>query len=103
MSIQDFGAPPTIQIPQDAASGAQGPTPGPPDAGGGDPVSLLQQMTDIANAYMQAEPDAEDKLQGAKILQLIHQLLAKNQADAEQQQGGTVTPRIARKAEALGP
>ncbi len=83
--------------------GAGGPPGGPPpDAGGGGPdaakaLDLIQQIVDLAQQYLQAEPDQEDKLQGTKLLQLAQQLLAKDQQDRDQAMGGS-NQRILRKA-----
>jgi hypothetical protein len=83
------GAPPGL--PPDA-----GP---PPDQGGGgsQPLDLLKQLVDMIQQYLQAEPDEEDKLEGAKMLQLAQKLLAKDQQDNDAAMGGA-NQRILRKA-----
>ena len=76
------------------------PPPGGPPSGGGDPgqaLDLIKQIVDLVQQYLQAEPDEEDKLQGAKLLQLAQQLLAKDQQDRDQAMGGS-SQRILRKA-----
>src|SRR4051812_27877810 len=61
------------------AGAGGGPPPGPDQGpGGGDPVAVLGQILDLANQYLQVEPDEEDKLTMQKITTLIQQLKAKD-------------------------
>lgn len=87
--------------------GPQGPPPGPPTQGppqGGPsgseraPIQILKQMIDLANQYMQVEPDAEDKATMAKLLQTLHQYLAKDQQDTAQAIGSPAVQRVLRKS-----
>jgi hypothetical protein len=66
-------------------------------AGGDDPVAILTQMLDLANQYLQVEPDEEDKLTMQKMTTLIQTLKAKDQADTETAMGGG-NQRLMRKA-----
>jgi hypothetical protein len=68
-----------------------------PDQSSGQPVDILKQIVGLIQQYLQAEPDEEDKLQGAKLFQLAQQLLAKDQQDHDQAMGGS-SQRILRKA-----
>jgi hypothetical protein len=85
-------------------SGPPGPDPsmmgGPPDQGGGedDPISILQQMLDLADNYGQVEPDDEDKLLMEKARTLLQQLLAKDQKDQDGLMQGKLSPSAMRKA-----
>ena len=60
-------------------------------------MQVLTQILDLANQYLQVEPDEEDKLTMQKITTLIQQLKAKDQQDQEQAMGGA-NQRIIRKA-----
>ncbi len=59
----------------------QGPPPSPQSGGERDAIDLLKQMIDLANQYIQVEPDAEDQATMAKLLATLHQYLGKDQAD----------------------
>lgn len=103
-----------MMMPQDMSQG--GPPPGfpgaggpvdqgggfPPDQGGSpedQPIDLLKQMIDLAKSYLDVEPDEEDKATMTKVLQLLQQYLAKDQADAQAAMGGNPTiARVLRKA-----
>ena len=76
------GAPPPDQAPQ---------------GGGEQPVEQLRKLVSDLQAYINAEPDEEDKLEGTKALQIIQKLLAKDQQDRDQAMGGS-SQRILRKA-----
>lgn len=90
---------------------AQGPPPGPPQGpqGGGSPaegpaLQVLKQMIQLAHQYMQVEPDQEDKATMAKVLMMLQQYLAKDQADQDNMMGGAMQPRLLRKvAGNMGP
>lgn len=87
--------------------GPGGPPPGmggppPPDPGGGGspedkPVDILKQMIELAQNYMQAEPDEEDKATMAKVLANLQQYLAKDQQERDQAMAGQMNPRVLRK------
>ncbi len=99
MSIQDFGAPPTIQIPSDAPGDPTAPQPSP--AGGdlpSDPVEAAQDIVDRILNYMQIERDHQDKASAAGGLKIFQALLAANQQQQDQQVGGQLNPRALRKA-----
>ncbi len=71
-----------------------GPQQGPPQAGGGgerEALSILRQMIDLAQNYIQAEPDPEDKATMAKVAATLHQYLAKDQADTNKLLGNQGT------------
>lgn len=79
----------------------QGAPQGPPGQGGPEdqPVDLLKQMIDLAKSYLDVEPDEEDKATMTKVLQLLQQYLAKDQADQQAAMGGNPTiARVLRKA-----
>ncbi len=60
--------------------------PGPPEEGGGavkDPVEALRILVDGLKAYLEIEPDDEDKNQAAQCLAKLQALLAKNQKQEE--------------------
>lgn len=89
-----------------AGAGGGGMMPGaPPDQGstGGaspedSPIEILRQMIDLANQYLQAEPDEVDKSQVAKILAQLQSVIAKDQADRDKVAGNPATTRILRKS-----
>lgn len=105
------GAPPPGPIPPALlavlAAHQQGAAAGPPPApqqdtpgGEGDerePIALLQQMIQLGNRFIAAEPDAEDKATMAKLLATLHQYLAKEQQDAEAALGGGAPTRLLRR------
>jgi len=94
------GPPPSGGPDLGALLGGAGAGGGPaPDQGGGDadPVLILTQMMDLANKYGGVERDEEDKLTMQKIMTMIQQLKAKDQADQEAALGGG-NMRIMRKA-----
>ena len=83
-----------------APGGPPGMAPGgPPQDGGGqeDAIQILRQIVDLCQQYLQVEPDEEDKLDGAKMLQFAQKLLAKDQQDRDSALGGS-NVRMIRKA-----
>lgn len=93
--------PDTIQIQPEG-----GPAGAPPDQGGSggledEPISYLQAAIEAVSSYQQAEPDALDKSEAAKILAMIHKLLAKDQQDRDSAVSGQLNPRALRKAGAI--
>jgi len=61
--------------------GPSQPPQGPPSGGERESLSILRQMIDLAQQYIQAEPDAEDKATMAKLAATLHQYFAKDQQD----------------------
>lgn len=59
--------------------------PGPEEEGSGpkDPVEALKILVEGIKAYMEIEPDEEDKNQAAQCLAKLQALLAKNQKETE--------------------
>jgi len=66
-------------------------------------TSIVQQMLDLSQDYLQNETDQEDLLAMQKIGTELQQLLAKDQQDADKMMQGTATPRGMRKAMAGAP
>lgn len=62
-----------------------------------EPIAILKQMIELAQRYMQVEPDAEDKATMAKLHATLQQYMAKDQADAEAALGGGPATRLMRK------
>jgi len=71
---------------------------GTPTAGTSDSASIVQQMLDLSQSYLQNEQDQEDLLAMQKIATELQQLLTKDQQDAEKMMAGTPTSRGMRKA-----
>jgi hypothetical protein len=64
----------------------------------GDPVAIVSNMLDLAQQYLQVEPDQDDKLAMQKVSTELQQLLAKDQADGDKAMSGDLGPRTLRKA-----
>jgi len=77
------------------------PQQGQPDSGG-DPTQFLKDAIDLVSQYKDADPDAVDKAKAAKIMAMIHDLLAAQQQDADSKMTGDLNPRLLRKAGAIG-
>lgn len=79
--------------------GASDPNAAPAQGGGpeDEPLALIKQMIDLAQQYIAAEPDAEDKATMAKLVATLHQYQAKDQKDAEAALGGGAATRALRK------
>lgn len=71
-----------------AMLGGQAPPPGPQQGGEEGPIQILKKMLALADQYRSAEPDEGDKAVVAKIVPLLQQLLAKDQADRDKLLGG---------------
>jgi hypothetical protein len=71
------------------------------DPGSGDPVQFLNDAIDLMSKYKDADPDAVDKAKAAKIMALIHDLMAAQQQDADSKMTGDLNPRLLRKAGAI--
>jgi hypothetical protein len=95
------GAPPGPPPNLAALLGAGAPGGG-PDQGAttqqGDPVAIVSNMLDLAQQYLQVEPDQDDKLAMQKVSTELQQLLSKDQADADNAMQGNLSPRTLRKA-----
>lgn len=91
--------PPSIRV---QPPGGQGGSPqGPQGQGGGaeqKPIEILRGMIELAQAYLQTEPDDIDKGTMAKVLAQLQAYLAKDQQDAEKAMGVTPQARFLRKA-----
>lgn len=96
--------PPELMQAMMGGAGAGGPT---TDTGAGpqagssaedDPISILRQMIEAAQAYMQAEPDEVDKGTMAKILAQLQAVIAKDQADRDKLLGNPAATRVLRKS-----
>lgn len=74
----------------------QGP-PDQPDQGGGDSVSILEQMLQLADQYRQVEPDQEDKSVMEQARTLLQNLLAKDQKDKDGLLQGKTSPGALRR------
>lgn len=57
----------------------------------------MGQIGELVKHYLDIEPDEEDKLSAAKIMQLVQALLAKDQQDKDSAMGGS-NMRLLRKA-----
>lgn len=105
--------PPELMAALAGGAGAGGPAMmggGPMDTGGGptpagpggnpedQPIEILRQMIDLANQYLQAEPDEVDKSQIAKILAQLQAVIAKDQADRDKLVGNPAATRMLRKS-----
>lgn len=99
MSQMMQGPPAGLQALLAGAQPPQEPQEQPQDSGGGDrqAISLLKQMIELGNQFIQVEPDAEDKATMAKLLATLHQYLSKEQQDAEAALGGGPGTRLLRK------
>jgi len=89
--------------PPEGGIGAGGPPPGMPasievsdqgdqgDQGGPEarPISILHQMIQLAQDYIQVEPDDVDKHTMMKVLQQLQAYLAKDQQDTEKAMGSS--------------
>lgn len=64
----------------------------------GDPVAIVSNMLDLAQQYLQVEPDQEDKLAMQKVSTELQQLLSKDQADGDKAMSGDLSARTLRKA-----
>jgi hypothetical protein len=99
--ISGRGAPPGPPPNLAALLGAGAPGGG-PDQGAtaqqGDPVAIVSNMLDLAQQYLQVEPDQDDKLAMQKVSTELQQLLAKDQADGDKAMSGDLGPRTLRKA-----
>jgi hypothetical protein len=93
------GPPPNLAALLGAGGGAPG---GGPQQGAttqqGDPVAIVSNMLDLAQQYLQVEPDQDDKLAMQKVSTELQQLLAKDQADGDKAMSGDLGPRTLRKA-----
>jgi hypothetical protein len=75
----------------------------PPEAGAGgggseeEPISILQQMIQLAQQYQQVEPDEEDKAKIVGVMKMIQDLLAKDQNDKASALGNPAIQRVLRK------
>lgn len=72
------------------------------DSGGGspedNPIEILRQMIEMAQQYMQIEPDESDKGTMAKVLAQLQGYLAKDQADRDKLLGNPAAARVLRKS-----
>jgi hypothetical protein len=78
------GMPASIEVSDQGDTGA--------DAGGGPearPISILHQMIQLAQDYIQVEPDDVDKHTMMKVLQQLQAYLAKDQQDTEKAMGSS--------------
>jgi hypothetical protein len=90
--------PPGMPDPGVQAGQAQAPSGANADSAAAD---LLGQILDLAQQYMQIEPDEEDKAVVAQCITNMQKVRAKDQQDADKMTQGNVTPRALRAA--LGP
>lgn len=83
--------------PPDMGGGTPVPAVGP---GGGspedEPISILQQMLQLAQQYQGVEPDEQDKAVVAQLMAGIQKLLAKDQADRDKMLGNPTLARALR-------
>jgi hypothetical protein len=88
MSMMFPEAPPdSIDLPQEA--------PQDPSSAGGD---SLQQSIDNLMAFLQSHQDAEERAMASKALQILHQLQAIDQKQADATMGVTPQMKLARKS-----
>lgn len=69
-----------------------------PDAGGDDTVSILKNMIDQANRYLEVEDDEADRLTMQKVLVTLQQYLANEQKEHDDAMAGKASPRLLRQA-----
>lgn len=70
--------------------------PEPPDEGG-DTVSILQEMIELAKQYITVEQDQVDKHTMTKVLTTLQQYLADEQKEQDDALAGKVSPRLLRR------
>ena len=64
---------------------------------GGDPVSILQDMLQLADQYRGVEPDEEDKAQMEQARTILQKLLAKDQSEKDGLLQGKASPGALRR------
>lgn len=90
-SAEGGALPPQVSPPPGATGQTQ-------SMGGGDTVSILRQMIDLAKSYMEAESDEEDIATMTKVLQTLQQYLADEQAERDDAMQGKFSPKAMRAA-----
>lgn len=81
------GAPVDAQAPSEA-----------PSEGGGSTTEILERMIADAQAYIEVEQDAEDKLTMTKVLTTLQGYLAAEQKEQDDLLAGKASPKVLRKA-----
>lgn len=100
MGMMDFmGAQPPMGAPPGGMPPMGGAPPAPPEEEApGDPLEILRALIALTDEYRAVEQDEEDLLAIEKVRTLLQQLLAANQKMNDEAMGGTLNPRMMRKA-----